>query len=244
MASHVSQVTRTWLVLLLAATGVVVAVPGAAAGPPKPSPRIAFEGTPNQGSQVVVSRPDGTRQRRFTSAPNTAELPRWSPFGTRILYLRRTPNDQFDQMVMGARGRHKHQLLSGRNRDIIDMAWGAGGRRVALTMQRAADAVSDVFIYSLRTRKLTKLHASSDPDRDPTLLTGHLTAKQSPSQPWTTPRMATTSKTPTCTSSAPTEPGCARSPTRSPEMSTAHGGPATGAASPTRSRHRPVRVPS
>ena len=167
MASHAAQLTRTFAALLLAATGVIVAAPGAAAAP-KPRSRIAFEAASDQGQQVVVSSPYGTRQRRLTSGPNSAEQPRWSPLGTRILYLRRTPEDQFDLMVMGARGRHKHQLLSGRGRFIIDMAWGPGGGRIALAMSRDTDKGSDVFIYSLRTRKLTRLHARSDPDRDVT----------------------------------------------------------------------------
>lgn len=95
------------------------AVPSAAqAAQPKPWPVIAFEGTPDKGSQVVVAGAYGHRQRRLTSGPNLAEQSRWSPFGKRILYLRRTPNERFDLMVMGAAGRDKHQLLSGKNRFI------------------------------------------------------------------------------------------------------------------------------
>lgn len=166
MSALVSQLTRISTALVLASTGAIVAVPGAAAAPPKPRPRIVFEGTPDQGSQIVVSHPNGTRQRRLTSGPNLAEQPRWSPFGKRILYLRRTPSERFDLMVMGAGGRHKHQILSGRNRGIIDMAWGPAGRSVALVMTPGAANFSDVYIYSLRTRKLTRLHVNR-PDRDP-----------------------------------------------------------------------------
>ena len=162
------NLTCTLSSLLLAATGVIVAVPSAAqAAPPRPWPVIVFEGTPDQGSQVVIAGAFGNRQRQLTSGPNTGDLPRWAPSGKRILYLRGTPSGRSDVMVMGAYGRNKHQLLSGRNRFIADMAWAPGGGRVALVMSQPAAGYSDVFIYTLRTRQLTRLHANSVPDRDP-----------------------------------------------------------------------------
>ena len=157
----------------LAAT-VIVSTPEAAhSAPRKPAPRIVFEGpAPGGTGQVFVTNARGTWQRRLTFGPNSAMEPRWSPFGRRILYLRRPPNDEHfpDLMVMGARGRHKQQLLAGGHRNFIsDMAWAPGGRRLALVMSRSG-AADDVYIFDMRTRHLTRLHANSVPDRYPATL--------------------------------------------------------------------------
>ncbi len=172
MASLASQLTSTLSSLIFATTGVIVAVPSAAqAAQPRPWPVVVFEGSPETGSQVVVAGAYGNRQRRLTSGPSVAMQPRWSPSGKRILYLRQKPNGRVDLMVMGAYGRNKHQVMSGKNRHISDMAWGPGGGRVALVMSPHPTAdFADVVVYSLRTRKLTNLHADHFPDRDPTTL--------------------------------------------------------------------------
>ena len=130
-----------------------------------------FEGAPEQGAQVVGADANGNRQRRLTSGPHMGEMPRWGPFGRRILYLRSTTDGRRDLMVMGPRGRDKHQLLYGRDRFITDMAWGPRGGRVALVMSpRRTANFADIYMFSLETRKLTRLHVNSFPSRDPASL--------------------------------------------------------------------------
>jgi Tol biopolymer transport system component len=163
--------TIVWAAIV-AVAGVLVAVPGDAhARTAEPRSLIVYEGSgPNHRYQVFVARPNGTHKRPLTSPHNWAEKPRWSPSGKRILYLRSTPEDRTDLMVMGAGGRHKHQLLSGQGRFFRDVAWGPAGRRVAIVMLRGNAIAVDIFIYSLDTRKLTQLHANRLPDHDLTSL--------------------------------------------------------------------------
>ncbi len=71
-----------------------------------------------------------------------------------------------DLMVMGARGRHKRVLLPGGGRNFIeDVAWGPRAGRVALAMDRLDGSSNDVWIYTLATRKLSRLHVGHHPDR-------------------------------------------------------------------------------
>jgi Tol biopolymer transport system component len=121
------------------------------------------------GPQIFVRNISGTRQHRLTFGPDAAEMPRWGPFGHRILYLRRPPDDAHlpDLMVMGARGRHKHQLVAGGSTSFIyDMAWSPSGRRIVLA-RTLGNSFSDLFIYTLATDTLTRMRVNSEPDRDP-----------------------------------------------------------------------------
>ncbi len=62
--------------------------------------------------------------------------------------------------VMRADGQGKRTLIGGTRFDIRDMAWGPSGARVAVTMTagRGSAAITDVFLYSMRTGNLTRLH--------------------------------------------------------------------------------------
>jgi Tol biopolymer transport system component len=170
---------RVAVAVALAASLGAAAVPGAAsaqvhahvsAQAPRSPARVVFEKETTAGAQVFVTNLSGTGRHRLTTGPSGAERPRWSPSGKRILYLRRAPNDASlpDLMVMRADGRNKQQLLAdGRGRFITDMAWAPGGRRVVLAMSHPTEGFSDLFVYSMRARTLTRLHANSVPDRDP-----------------------------------------------------------------------------
>ena len=67
-------------------------------------------------------------------------------------------------MVMGARGRDKRVLLPGEGRNFIeDMAWAPGAGRVVLVMEH--NGVSDLWMYTLATGRLHRLHVQHHPDR-------------------------------------------------------------------------------
>jgi Tol biopolymer transport system component len=66
---------------------------------------------------------------------------------------------------MGARGRHKRVLVPGEGRNFIeDLAWAPGAGRVVLVMFRGG-GVSDLWVYTLATRRLAQLHVARHPDR-------------------------------------------------------------------------------
>jgi Tol biopolymer transport system component len=128
-----------------------------------------FDKEVNAGAQIFVQNLSGSRQHELTFGPDTAEMPRWAPFGHRILYLRRPPNDDHlpDLMVMGAGGRHKRQLVAGGHTHFIsDMAWSPSGRRIVL-VRTLRDGFSDLFIYTPTTDSLVRMHVNREPDRDP-----------------------------------------------------------------------------
>ena len=130
---------------------------------------IVLEKEVGSGSQVFVRNLSGTRQHQLTVGPGSAEMPRWGPFGHRILYLRSPPNDARlpDLMVMGAGGNHERRLLAGGSTSFVyDMAWSPSGRRIVLA-RTLTNSYSDLFIYTLATGTLTRMHVNSEPDRDP-----------------------------------------------------------------------------
>jgi Tol biopolymer transport system component len=159
---------------LTAAAGLVVATATTVVDTATPTASesrvsVVFERQVNLGSQVFVTDLSGTRQRQLTFGPSTAEMPRWAPFGHRILYLRRPANDAHlpDLMVMDPRGRHRQQLLTGgRTHFISDMAWSPSGRRIVL-VRTLRDGFSDLFIYTVTTDTLVRMRVNSEPARDP-----------------------------------------------------------------------------
>lgn len=165
---------RSYAVVLTAA--VVLTVAGASTvvdavtpGPSGPRVSIVFEREVGSGTQVFVRNLSGSRQHELTFGPDTAEMPRWAPFGNRILYLRRPAHDRHlpDLMVMGAWGRHKRQLLAGGHTHFIsDAAWSPSGRRIVL-VRTLRDGFSDLFLYTPATDSLARMHVNREPDRDP-----------------------------------------------------------------------------
>lgn len=120
-------------------------------------------GTGRTAGQVFTTDAAGKHRRMLTRPPSWRDTVRWSPHGTRLLYLDHGNEDKrlFPfLMVMGAGGRHKHKLLGGPNRQIEDFDWGPGGRSilVSMTINHGNTATSDLFRYSMATGKLSRLH--------------------------------------------------------------------------------------
>lgn len=168
------EVSVTFAVALTAAAVLTVAgattvVDVVTAATSSPGSSIVFEEEVASGSQLFVRNLSGTHQHQLTFGPDSAETPRWAPFGHRILYLRRPANDAHlpDLMVMDARGRHKQQLLAGgRAHFISDMAWSPSGRRIVL-VRTLRTGFSDLFLYTLATGTLVRMHVNREEDRDP-----------------------------------------------------------------------------
>ncbi len=159
----------------VAAVAVVMALapPAQAKGSRSKSQLVYAGDTERSTGQIFVARPGGKR-RQVTSGPNYLDLPRWSPHGRRILYRdygKGAKRLYPFLMVMGADGRHKHKVLGGPRLDIIDYAWGPSGRRIAVSVaiDGGPAAGNDLFLYSLRSKKLQRLHVDI-PDRIPSTL--------------------------------------------------------------------------
>ncbi len=135
-------------------------------------PRVMYViETGRHAGQVAVADNDGTNRDQLTRGPSYKDNPRWSNGGGRILYLDNGNEETrlFPYLrVMRADGTLKRTLIGGARYDVMDMAWGPAGARVAVTMTsgRGSSAVTDVFIYSMATGRLTRLHVDI-PHRSP-----------------------------------------------------------------------------
>ena len=158
------------VMVVVTATSALVAPVTANAKTDERPPRIVLHRENYGGDfRILLSNASGSRQRRLTFGNISAEKPRWSPYGKRILYLRgalegNTPPAGL--MVMGARGRHKQMLWRLRGDDFIeDMAWGPRGSRIVLAMNRKNTDAADLFVFTVATRSLVRLHVANFPDR-------------------------------------------------------------------------------
>jgi len=97
-------------------------------------------------NELFSSRPDGTGVKRLTFGHENG-FPRWSPRGTRILYIR-------DGQIwfMRASGRHKHRILRGLNLGGAD--WAPRAKRIVFVR---GDYPTTLLVHSLRTGRSRRL---------------------------------------------------------------------------------------
>ncbi len=74
-------------------------------------------------------RADGSDRLQLTFAPERAALPRWSPDGSKIAYVRLRPGKQSKLSVIAASGGTPKDILE-ENRSQIDANWSADGKRI------------------------------------------------------------------------------------------------------------------
>ncbi len=122
---------------------------------------------------VTVSRPDldedrnaselwlwdGTQARRFTHGPHDS-VPRWSPDGTQLAFLRKEPEDDAKPQVAvlpadGGEARIVTDFALG----VTGLAWAPDGERLAVTASEWIDALADLEDEerSRRPRRITRL---------------------------------------------------------------------------------------
>ncbi len=155
--------SRTWstgLVLTTVAALFLTAVPADAAKAPRG--RVAYVGLSDGILSVDLN---GRHHQRLTAKGSDAVSPAWSPSGNQLAYLRvvagsgvGVPSPYRDLRVMRPNGKGKRTLLTGgRARTFTDLAWAPRAGRIAVTMHNRAENVHDVAIYTLKSRKLTRL---------------------------------------------------------------------------------------
>jgi Tol biopolymer transport system component len=145
-------ITNSWVVVALAAAGVLAPVSGAAASGPAgldggraPSAaaaaangRIAFSqwdllpgGNLSGHSNVYTINPDGTGRRQLThvGAAQAAGAPDWSADGAKIVYESNQTGD-YRIWVMKADGSGKRRLTSDPGFADLEPAWSPNGKRI------------------------------------------------------------------------------------------------------------------
>ena len=91
------------------------------------------------------SRIDGSSPMQLTSSSLYAELPRWSPDGTQIVFMGRTEKTNFRAYLVSANGGDLHELLPGAKVGF-DPGWSSDGKSIVLCL---SDAVSEAGIGKL-----------------------------------------------------------------------------------------------
>jgi Tol biopolymer transport system component len=106
------------------------------------------------------ARYDGTSRQQLTSAPGRAALPRWSPDGKQIAYIRIEPGQPWAIFIVPANGGQSRRLLPEKLTQI-DVNWSKDGERIIFgrVTQHTSDGLN-ILSFDLKTGKLTTIPGS------------------------------------------------------------------------------------
>lgn len=118
--------------------------------------RIAFVSDREDGRtlQVWTMNPDGSDPRQLTFGPGDKSQPRWSPDGSKLLYVAPGGRDAFgndlglDIFVINADRSGETTNLTQSIGDDFDPAWSADGAQIAFTSTRVND-LNQVFLIGV-----------------------------------------------------------------------------------------------
>ena len=109
------------------------------------------------------SRVDGSERRQLTQPPLGVLLPRWSPDGSRIAFMGRTPGRLWKIFTIPAEGGEPQPILEG-DRPEADPDWAPDGK--SLMFGRPPDYLAEpavpkaIHLFDLRTKELSTLPGS------------------------------------------------------------------------------------
>ncbi len=111
--------------------------------------RIAFVSDRGEGGQLQIftMNPDGSDVRQLTFGPGDKTQPRWSPDGSRLLYVAADPGHGLDLWVINADGTGPANLIQSPG-DDTDPAWSPLGGRIAFTSTRI-NSLEQVFVADI-----------------------------------------------------------------------------------------------
>jgi eukaryotic-like serine/threonine-protein kinase len=106
-----------------------------------------------------TSRPDGSERIQLTYPPDRAALPRWSPDGTQIAFMRSQVGQPWKSAVISALGGTPDELMP--TETTGDPNWSPDGRRIVFSSGVLNTGHSDVRIMDLKTREISMVPGSS-----------------------------------------------------------------------------------
>jgi len=104
------------------------------------------------------SRSDGSEKLKLTSAPERVALPRWSPDGSQIAYVRMVPGQPSKISLVSIAGGASQDVLV-ESRSQIDANWSSDGSQIMLG-SFAQDKDIDIRLINLKTHQVDKVPGS------------------------------------------------------------------------------------
>jgi Tol biopolymer transport system component/DNA-binding winged helix-turn-helix (wHTH) protein len=122
--------------------------------------RVAYVSVPEQG--LWTSKIDGSERMQLTD-PNTmaAELPRWSPDGSQIVFMAKTVNTDWRAYIVAANGSGLRELIPGATAGF-DPSWSPDGKSIVLATGDLGPTSNKINIFDLKTNKLSPLPGGED----------------------------------------------------------------------------------
>lgn len=115
--------------------------------------RVAYVSVPEQ--VLWSSKADGSDRVQLTGLGGMeAALPRWSPDGSQIVFMARTPNTDWRAYLVSADGRDLRELIPGATAGF-DPNWSPDGKSIVLATGDIGVTSNKVSILELSTQTLT-----------------------------------------------------------------------------------------
>ena len=100
---------------------------------------------------------DGSERTQLTEPGKiSVGLPRWSPDGTQIVFMGRTPNTNWRAYLISASGSSFEDLVPGASAGI-DPGWTPDGKSIVLSLTNLGPTGKGISVVDLQTRKVSDL---------------------------------------------------------------------------------------
>jgi len=111
-------------------------------------------------STLWTSRVDGSEQLQLTYPPDRAALPRWSPDGKQIAFIRSQNGKPWKAVLVSAQGGTPEELVPA-NPTEGDPNWSPDGSRIVFSTGYPSGGAAEIRIIDLKTRQVFPVPGSS-----------------------------------------------------------------------------------
>lgn len=116
--------------------------------------RVAYVLVPE--STLWSSKIDGSDRIQLSNPGMEVALPRWSPEGSQLVFMGRTPNTDWRAYIVAANGQGVRELIPGATAGF-DPGWSPDGKSIVLSMGDLGATSNNIGILDLQTGKVAPL---------------------------------------------------------------------------------------